>query len=315
MQDFGVDTSKLVHESTNTFKPLPTVLGRVLQVDADFLAYQVSYDKELSLSDMYDKCDINIERLRLLSGAEKVKLHLTPSGSTKGNRSNIALIKEYQANRENKVRPEELNTVRQWMHEQRGAVMHMDCEADDGMAIEQYKAIKEGNPDLSIIASRDKDLRMVPGLQVDWMTGEITDTGSDPFGWVKLIEQDNKSRTKKIIGRGWRFFWCQLLMGDTADNIAGLPKVVSKPYAPGKPKPCGPVLAYDIIGSLKSNKEIFNVVSRLFKDYGTMLGFTDYRDGSSVPAGKILASEAKLLWLRRTNNENDVLYWMQETCL
>lgn len=315
MQDFGLDTSKLVHESTNTFKPLPKVLGRVLQIDADFLAYQVSYDKELSLSEMYDKCDSISERLRLLAGAEKVKLHLTPTGSTKGNRSNIALIKEYQANRENKVRPEELNTVRQWMYEQRSAVMHMTCEADDGMAIEQYKAIKDGTPELCIIASRDKDLRMVPGLQVDWITGEITDTGSDPFGWVKLIEQDNKSKTKKIIGRGWKFFWCQLLMGDTADNIAGLPKVCIKPYAPGKPKPCGPVLAHDIIGPVKSNKEAFKIVSDLFKAYATTSGFQNYRDNSPVSAGKALASEAKLLWLRRSEDENDVLYWMQETCL
>jgi len=311
---FGLDTSQLKHEDKK-FEPIDTVPGRVVQVDADFLAYQVSFDEEISISDMKSNCDSMVERLRLLSGAEEVNLHLTPSGSNKGNRPEQALLKEYQANRKNKVKPKFLNVIREWMHKERDAILHMNCEADDGMAIEQYKALSEGNGNLSIIASKDKDLCMIPGLQLDWDTGVISDTEND-FGYIELIQMDNKSKTKKVKGRGWKFFWAQMLMGDTADNIQGLPKVCLPKFCPtGKPKACGPVITYDILNGVDCNKKAFELVRDLYRACGDKFGYKDWRDKSDVHFGKVFKSEAQLLWMRRKECPNDVLDWMKEHCL
>jgi len=312
---FGIDTSQLEHEDPKKFNPIDTVPGRVVQVDADFLAYQVSFDEEISVSEMKSNCDSMIERLRLVSGAEKVNLHLTPKGSNKGGRYEQAIQKKYQDNRKNKVAPKFLHVIREWMHKERDAILHMNCEADDGMAIEQYKALSEGNGNLSIIASKDKDLCMIPGLQLDWDTNEISDTETD-FGYIDLVVMGNKSKTKKIKGRGWKFFWAQMLMGDTADNIQGLPKVCLPKFCPtGKPKACGPVITYDILRGIDCNKQAFQIVKDLYKACGDKVGYKDYRDNKPVSFGHVFKSEAQLLWMRRKDCHNDVLDWMQEYCL
>lgn len=313
---FGVDTSKLAHTDPNAFTILPTVKGRTLQIDADFLAYQVSYDDEKSISEMRSNCDTAVERMRLSSGSEFVCLHLTPQGSNKGMRYELAMLKEYQANRAGKPKPKMLHVIREWMHKERGAILHMNCEADDGMAMAQYKAIREGNRDLSIIASKDKDLCIVPGLQINWDTGEITDTGDDDFGWITMHVSESKSKTKKIKGRGWKFFWAQMLTGDTADNIHGLPKVCHPKYvAKDKFKAVGPVMAYDILAPVKTNKEAFQLVRDLFKSYGEKIGFVNYRDGKPIPFGEAFRSEAQLLWMRRNDSHDDCLDWMKEHCI
>lgn len=312
---FGVDTSKLKHTEPQTFSILPTVKGRTIHIDADFLAYQVSYDDEKTVSEMKSNCDAAVEKMRLMSGSEHVQLHLTPKGSDKGGRYDLALLKEYQANRKDKPKPKFLHVMREWMHKERAAVLHMNCEADDGMSMAQYAAIANGTPELSIIATKDKDLCMVPGLQLNWDTGEITNT-DDPYGYIILHEMDNKTKTKKIKGRGWKYFWAQMLTGDGADNIQGLPKVCDLAYCPtGKFKACGPVLAYDILSTITDNKKAFQVVRDLYKEYGERIGFVNYRDGSEVSYGKAFQSEAQLLWMRRENSPNDALAWMKEHCL
>lgn len=319
MQVNGVDLSKLEHEQEQEITVRDKVPGRVAHIDADFLAYMVSAESAQdianggkSLPDMKEHADIMIEKFRLGSGAEKVQLHLTPSGSNKGGRYEQAIQKEYQANRKDPdKKPKYLNVIRAWMHKERGASMHTECEADDGMSMMQYAAIAEDNKDKSIIITKDKDLLMVPGLQLDWDTFEITDT-DDPFGYTIL---DDSKKTKKIKGRGWKFFWAQMLTGDSADNIQGLPKVYDPKFLPGKPKACGPVMADEILSHMRNNKEAFELVRDLYKMVGDNQGFVHWETEEEVPFGQVFQSEARLLWMRRNHNIDDALHWMQETCL
>lgn len=318
---FGVNLDDLVHEATGLAPP-PLVEGRVVHIDADFLAYQVSatpVGEDRSLEDMRRKHDLAVERIRLMAGAETAVLHLTPKQEdeelAKGGRYLAAIQKEYQGNRKNKEKPKMLHVMRNWMHEYRDAIMHYDIEADDGMTIAQYEAIKRGEGDLSIIASADKDLTMVPGLLINWDDYIITDTRESPtgdFGWIML---DTSKTTKKIRGRGTKFFWAQMLMGDTADNIQGLPKVYDPRFLPGKPKACGPVMAYDILMDVKSDKEAFELVRDLYEQCGEGQGFFHWKDGSPQEYGDVFMSEAQLLWMRREPDIDDALNWLQETCL
>lgn len=307
----GIDLSKLEDEAPPQFYIPRLVPGRTVHIDADFLAYHVSADDTKGVEAMKHNCEVEIEKIRLMAGAEKWVMHLTPHNSNKGGRYAAALLKEYQGNRKGKLKPKYLHVIRDWMHRELGAIMHENIEADDGMAMAQYKAIAEGKGHLSVIATRDKDLRMVPGLTLDWWDGVIVDSG-DTFGFLQL---DETKAQKKLRGRGTKFFWAQLLMGDTADNISGLPKVATERFINGKPKACGPVMAFNILDPTKSDKEAFEVVRELYRDYGTVIGFKNYRDGSDVPFGNALTSEAQLIWMRRKPEITDALDWMKETCL
>ena len=98
-----------------------------------------------------------------------------------------------------------------------------DYEADDGMSIAQTDSIEEiesaelevemhgtyhgSFPQDTCICSNDKDLRMVPGYHYSWSVGE--DIKEKPMEWVDHTQ-------------GLRWFFTQLLTGDSVDNILGI---------------------------------------------------------------------------------------------
>ena len=155
---------------------------------------------------------------------------------------------------------------------------------------------------------------MVPGLALNWDTGLITDTDKGNFGYIELLTANNKAGTKKIRGRGTKFFWAQLLMGDAADNISGLPKIYDPRFLVGAPKPCGPVATAAILEDCNSDRECFERVLGLYRLAHENKPFVNWRDGSPISAEQGFSSEACLIWMRRRNHINDFLDWMRETC-
>lgn len=345
----GIDLAGLAHEAETVELP-PMVPGRTVHIDADFLAYQVTAESadgssDKTYEDMQHNAEVAVEALRGLAAAEHVHLHLTPSTSNKGGRYDQALLKPYQGNREDKIKPRYLGIMREWLVKRYTGTLHQFCEADDGMSSSQYAAIKRGERHLSIIASKDKDLRMVPGLQLDWDTGTITDT-EDDFGYVELVERKTSggATVKQLKGYGQKFFWAQMLIGDTADNISGLPAIPGhvmnfiKPtqatqkaadtiaafhddeekvakarrvLAERKDGPCGPVTAILILDMMTDARTAFHTTKGLYKRYGETTGFRHHATGEPVPWGQAFASEGKLLWMREHSNDpNCVLnYW------
>ena len=342
----GIDLDGLGAHAPSLSIP-DTVKGRVVHIDADFLAYQTTATKaegdDRTFDDMKHNASVAVQTIKDMAGAQHVHLHVTPSGSDKGKRYEIAILKEYQGNRADKEKPKYLNLMRQWLVKEYNGTLHQFCEADDGMSAHQYRAIKEGNRNLSIIASKDKDLSMVPGLHLDWDTGEIIN--ADDFGSIWM---DDTKSTKKLKGFGWKFFWAQMLMGDTADNISGLPLVHArvhnklKPTAdtakhqkildmhPGQVSPaarataeaylsnrhakCGPAMAKTLLDRANDNKAAFQLVRGLYSLAPEP--YKHWKTGEEVPWQKAFLSEAQLLWMRREEtNENDVAFWMKEHCV
>ena len=330
---FGVDVNSLPQQYTPEITYPDTVIGRILHIDGDFLAYQVSGDNSKSLDTMIHNHDVLVETLRLLAGAEYTVSHLTSSKGDKGGRYKIAKQKKYQANREGREKPEKLAEIKYFMEKERGAINHKDQEADDGLCQALWKSNTEGNKDLCIITSKDKDLRMCTGLHLNWDTGDIIDV--DGYGSIYL---DSTGSSSKIGGYGTSYFWSQMLTGDTADNIQGLPALVPpllnkyKPTASTtkwesklidpktsnaekmkcldrlknrKPSKCGAVLAHSILRDCKSDIEALKVVKQAYKLYGDHVGFTNYL-GEPVSWQEVFKSEANLLWMRRTKNTWDV---------
>jgi hypothetical protein len=329
-------------------KELPPIIpNRVLIADADSFAYD-NADLNTSVNKCFENLEIQIETLRLLAGAEKVELHLTMGN--KGGRYEIAQHKEYQGNRKNRdpllqARVKELRLMMSKIESDIViAIIHKDQEADDGCAQRMYADKDTGN---FVLLSVDKDLWMIGGLHMHPKTYDITEY---PWGYGETYLDTENYSTKKVIGKGTSFFWHQLLMGDTADNIQGLPtfgkdvtnrhfptkpmlralekasasdwpedKVVpldryDRLAAAQKPKKCGPVAVAEYLADCKTDLEAFKKVKEAYRShYGEGVNPYTKWDGTEAKAtvGHHLLTEARLLWMRRTVGE-DVLTFFKE---
>ena len=142
-------------------------------------------------------------------------------------------------------------------------------EADDLMAIEQT-----ARPDETIICTRDKDLRQVPGWHFGWEMGNQPQFGPElvtNVGYLKL----SKDR-KKVSGTGMLFFYCQMLTGDVVDSIPGLPSY-------------GPVKAFDLLSTCTDLSQALKTVYRAYKD---SYGLTAYKE--MIEQGRLLYMVRKL---------------------
>jgi hypothetical protein len=200
------------------------VPNRVLQLDGDMLGYECCGDDDQPFAYCKENWKTALKIRMEMAGAEYCNIHLT--GANKGGRFDIALVKPYQANRDGKIKPAHLPALREWVQQEYDEVHNGkavacywdDQEADDGIAQGQYQFIAAGTRELSVVMSGDKDLGICSGLHCDWWTYEMVDING--YGGIYL---DESGSSKKIKGKGTAFFWAQLLMGDTADNIPGLP--------------------------------------------------------------------------------------------
>jgi hypothetical protein len=341
----GIDLDGLADDATSIQIPDP-VPGRVVHIDADFLAYMMSAEKaegdNKSFDDMKHNTQVFVQTIKGLAGATAVHLHLTPSTSNKGGRHEQAIQKQYQGNRIDKPKPRYLNILREYMSAAFPSTMHQDCEADDGMSSMQYAAIARGERNLSIIATKDKDLNQVPGLHVDWDTGVIVD--ADAFGSTYLY---NRNGQQVLKGFGQKFFWAQMLMGDTADNTQGLPKLpgyvlneikptketvrakamitgeipaterqlekAQQTLAARKDGLCGPVITQALLEMIPNHKVAYATIKGLYRRVGETVGFKHWKTGEPVEWQKVFVSEAQLHWMRRVRHDPfDVARWWQE---
>jgi hypothetical protein len=216
-----------------------------------------------------------------LTKAQSARIHLTASGSLKAGRYNINSVKPYQGNRTNKAKPTLLESLRQaitlrenWLPEFDAVIMHHELEADDGMIIDAYQYKESG-----VIMSDDKDLRMTPYPY--WCNYKGIILPSEFVGYVDITY--TPAGTAKCIGQGPMFFWAQMLMGDTADNIAGLARY--------KGALCGPVLTYELLKDIRRINTAANLVI----------------DGYRAIGQNVLA-EGWLLWLLRNPTDSFWIY-------
>lgn len=310
LNKLGLSDVDLNHEREQFPDVVP---GRVAHIDGDFICYHATCHEDEDWETQVHTATAEVERLRRMAGAERVRLHLTSKFSDKGKRAEFALQKPYQGNRKDKPKPKNLERMRLYLAEGRDyeAMYWTDQEADDGMCQAAWQAVQAGKPQLAVIVSPDKDLRQCVGWHVDWNTGELHEVSG--YGYLHL---DRTGKTPKLKGYGPAFFWAQMLMGDTADNIQGLPKVTSEclnvflGIDTNKDKACGPVLAYELLKDCNSMGDAVLRVTALYKAYGEKIGFTHYRDGSAVSWDAVFGSECILLWMRRTHDVEDVIKWL-----
>lgn len=153
-------------------------------------------------------------------------------------------------------------------------VVALGMEADDLICVE---LVKSGDKLDVICCSRDKDLRMVPGMHYGWECGRQAQYG--PARVTELGELILSKDRKVVKGNGLKFFYSQLITGDSTDTIPGLPGG-------------GPVLSYEQLHDATTEGELFERVRSLYEE---RVG-EDYRT--------YLREQADLIWMIRELNED-----------
>lgn len=196
-------------------------------------------------------------------------------------RIDLATKKGYKAQRKQE-KPFHYNNIGAYLLANYDVKLAIGMESDDLMSIDQTKAASTGD---TIICSRDKDLKQVPGMHYSWPCGKQQEFGPaliDELGSIEVVKG-------KIVGGGLKFFYSQVLTGDAVDNIPGLPKY-------------GPVKAYTLLHDCRSERELFEVCQTAYMSV--------YGEGWK----KEMLEQCQLLWMIREldENQNPIMYQLME---
>lgn len=247
-------------------------------IDADILRYEIGYAAETGWQTegevppwayVDNLLNRRIENILLETQSDDCTLFL--SGKTNF-RNDIAITKVYKGTRK-QDKPIHFDNLSACIKAMPNTIVSDGVEADDLMAIEQTSTLD------TIICSRDKDLRQVPGWHYSWEIGNQPLWGPilvDKFGWLTL---DREKKPAKLKGAGFKFFCSQLITGDTVDNIPGL-------------RGGGNVLAFQTLDSTKTEEE---AMEEVIKQYRDRMG-DDYKT--------YLLEQGRLLWMVRKWNED-----------
>ena len=122
---------------------------------------------------------------------------------------------------------------------------------------------------------------MLPGLHLNWDTYELVHVPADVFA---------TEACGKLYGHKW--FWTQMLWGDAADNIPGLPK------HPDFQRGVGEVAASKLLAFADDDASAAQAVAQAYKAHWGDEWADRY------------AEQASLLWIRRTQ-QAPVHEWSQ----
>lgn len=191
-------------------------------------------------------------------------------------RIGLATKRGYKAQRKQE-KPFHYNNIGAYLLANYDVKLAIGMESDDLMAIDQK--------DDTIICSRDKDLKQVGGHHYSWPCGRQKEFGPAYISELGYLEIVNS----KLTGGGLKFFYSQVLTGDTVDNIPGLPKY-------------GPVKAYTLLHDCNSERELFEVCQ------------TAYMSVYGESWKQEMLEQCQLLWMIREldENQNPVMYQLMD---
>lgn len=263
---------------------VPVTPGLVVHVDGDYLA---NYDGAVDIpaGEARQNALARIAAFKARIGAESIVVHNTSAGCHKGERYLIATVKKYQAQRTG-TKPKNCDYLKDFFQNYEGDLFRTknwsSREADDGIGACSHFAT--GLPVGYIgIATADKDMRMLPGVHINWRTPTIV-TRVHP-GEYDVIGEDGKQY-------GLKWFFIQMLMGDDADHCPGLEKYgqFNKDGSFDKFKPCGEKTAFKFLEGITTVQDACARVIQLYRQgyYGRSPGHAEDR----------FCEQAGLMWMR-----------------
>lgn len=242
------------------------------------------------------------------AGCDSAKIFMTDS--PKNYRIGVAFSKPYKGQRKSE-KPAFFYELREYLLEKHGAILSNGEEADDLICIEMHKdflKLKEqgvvlGSPEHKAFAgcvccTQDKDLRMIAGWHYQPKTNHHAEGVFfvDEIGWLEPKWKQRETKTKGVVdyidklkGAGLKFFYAQILMGDSADNYGGL-------------KGCGATDAFRLIDPCKTEKEMYYAVLNAYKEkYGDGEYVKNYRGGVAFCTPyQLMLEQGRLAYMQRT---------------
>lgn len=242
----------------------PILQGRTIYQDGDGLAYYCAGNDETTVAEARARLRDKVNSMGDISRAAQGMILLTGSGGHKGHRYAVARVKPYQGQRVSSKRPKNWLALRQLLEvgEFGPVTLDFDREADD-----RFGQYGWANPEGTVISTQDKDMRMVPGFHMDWKDNRMFYLAPGTY---------SEYFNDKLYGEAW--FWHQMLMGDTADNIPGLPMAFGKRI--------GEVTTFKYLSSATNGEQAFNLVYQAYASH--------YGDRALTEMGE----QAVLLWMR-----------------
>lgn len=230
----------------------PSIWG----IDADIIAYSVGFASE---NDPVDEAILSTRSLTqaVMDGCscQYAQLFLTGKDNYRHE-----FASDYKGNRSDVAKPRHLEAIKEYMVSTLDAIVSDGQEADDELGIH---AVQEGWG----IASLDKDLDGVPGWHYVWKGKR------EGLYHVSEVEAD-------------RFFYTQMLTGDSTDNIQGLFNRTGKKAMPAIKAP---------LGELDSPADMYKYVLSVYMDA------VAERNAPSDQADveRWLLEQGRCLWIRR----------------
>ncbi len=255
-------------------------------IDSDLLCYEIGFatqkkdeNGDILPSPVEEVNQLIDNRIKEICAAvyatEPPRLFLTGKGNF---RYEIAKRREYKGNRK-QIKPFHYKYIRAYLKSQWGAEEVDGMEADDALAMCQMERLAFKD---TIICSRDKDLKMVPGFHYGWEAGK---QGSWGPHWVDEIGTLELRGPKKLIGTGLKFFYSQLLTGDATDCYDGLPG-------------CGPIRAFELLRECSTEPELYSAV------------LSAYQMKFPEEAVSMIEEQAHLAWMvRGKDEEGKLIHW------
>lgn len=196
-----------------------------------------------------DLVESRIETIVRKTDAESYEVFLSGSSNY---RYDIAKTDPYKGQRKGE-KPYHWETVGKILREHFDAYTIHGAEADDALSVYARLA-----PEVTVIASRDKDLRIVPCWHYAWQSG-----ASQPEVEPYLVEELGSLRIErygsggiKLKGDGLKFFYGQVLVGDSIDNYKGCPRV-------------GPARAFEVLSNCTNEVQLWEAT---YWEYAKKLG-------------------------------------------
>lgn len=284
---------KAIAEQPVIREPVPVVPGRKVHVDGDYLAYKAAGNDETSAGTARGRALDIIKDFTSRTGSESAVVHITSPGCHKGERYLAATVKPYQGQRDPGRKPKNHAYLFDWLMGYDGPDFRKKVwasrEADDGIAACAQFAAQQGK--LDGIATADKDMRMLPGIHATW-----ANKWGDPEWEITVPTADTYAlwgKDGKLYGLKW--FWMQMLHGDTADHIPGLEYVFEQVKKGGEERmnKVGPAAADRLLTSCDTHdaagQRVLDLYVRSYRGMGPEVGYDRF------------AEQACLLWLRRGN--------------
>jgi len=239
-------------------------------IDGDIVAFRSGFSCEswvldehgekqkaiLPIEIAYARCNTMVENILAEVSTDNYKIFLTDSD---GN-FRKTVCADYKANRKDVARPIHLKALEEFLVHSWGAERAVGCEADDLLGICQTNNHELGID--SVIATIDKDLNTIPGKHYNFVKCEWNDVDEDEA-------QFN--------------FYKQLAMGDTTDNITGVPGI-------------GPKKAEKALQPYYGNElKLYEAVYGLYKDAYPNLVSCELED--------VITTVGRLVYIRHLPNE------------